>query len=176
MTWFRKDPENVKKLKNNVLNVFMNVWKDEAPSDVRMWGTFKEGEKKIRGRGYSKRYVVFNARAMNGYRDRTHLAYAANVFVNAGHRNLFKQHGVDLDEDMYALSFLLQWIWRSAIRDGKDIYLYIPSKRMRTLLVNWIDVVSKGGDAGCVSVTDACTEESSVLRKTPATIAGTTNL
>lgn len=175
MSWFKKEPDLVKQLKNNVLNVFMNIWKDEAPSGDRMWGTFKEGEHKIRGRGYSKRYVVFNARATNEYSNRTHLAYVANVFVNAGHRNLFKQHGVDLNEDLYALSFLIQWIWRSAIRNGKDIYLYIPSSRMRTLLTEWINVVSKGGDAGWISAKNVCTEESYALLQTPATIAGITS-
>ena len=34
---------------------------------------------------------------------------------------------------------MLQWIWRSAIRDGKPINAYIPSKRMRELLINWMN-------------------------------------
>ena len=46
-----------------------------------------------------------------------------------------------MEEDAYALSELIQWIFRSAIRDGKEIWLYIPSKRMRNLLIDWI-----GGD------------------------------
>ena len=33
---------------------------------------------------------------------------------------------------------MLQFIWRSAIRDGKEIWIYIPSIRMRTLLKKWI--------------------------------------
>ena len=49
-----------------------------------------------------------------------------------------------MDQDGYALSEMLQWIWRSAIRDGKEINLYIPSKRMRTLLTDWIDETSQG--------------------------------
>ena len=176
MTWYKSEPEELRQLKNNVLNLFMHIWKDEASPKERMWGTFKDGEAVIKGRGYSKGYLVFNARAMNNFRNRTHLAYLSNVFVNASHRILFSQRGAVLDEDLYALSAMLQWIWRSAIRDGKDIYLYIPSKRMRTLLVDWIDVVSKGGDAGCVSATNVSTGESSVLRKTPVMTAGITNL
>jgi hypothetical protein len=34
---------------------------------------------------------------------------------------------------------MLQWIFRSAVRDEKEIWLYIPSKRMRDLLVEWMD-------------------------------------
>ena len=37
-------------------------------------------------------------------------------------------------------------IWRSAIRDGKPINLYIPSKRMRELLINWINNTYQGGN------------------------------
>ena len=51
-----------------------------------------------------------------------------------------------MDEDAYALSVMVQWIWRSAIRDGDEIYLYIPSSRMRTLLLDWIEKTSKGGN------------------------------
>ena len=41
---------------------------------------------------------------------------------------------------------MVQWIWRSAIRDGNEVNLYIPSRRMRELLIGWIDSVSKGGN------------------------------
>ena len=39
---------------------------------------------------------------------------------------------------MCALGALLQWAWRSQIRNGKPIDIYIPSERMRELLNNWI--------------------------------------
>ena len=41
---------------------------------------------------------------------------------------------------------MVQWIWRSAIRDGGEVYLYIPSKRMRTILTKWIEKTSKEGN------------------------------
>ena len=47
---------------------------------------------------------------------------------------------IEIDEDGFALSELLQWIWRSQIRQGKPIILYIPSKRMRELLEDFLDV------------------------------------
>ena len=42
-------------------------------------------------------------------------------------------------EQMWALSEMLHWVWRSAIRNGKKITLYIPSKRMRELLLQWLN-------------------------------------
>jgi hypothetical protein len=34
---------------------------------------------------------------------------------------------------------MIQFIWRSAIRDGKPIHLFVPSERMRTLLKDWMN-------------------------------------
>ena len=166
MSWLQRDEENQRKAKNALGNLYKNIWSADGGKRHMMWGTFKGYEEKFRGRGMKKSYLVFNARAMNGYRDKTHLAYLANVYINTGHRNLFVKLGVPIDGDAYALSTLIQWVWRSAIRDGKDIWLYLPSSRMRKLLANWIDEVSKGGGAVCASTdsTSASTAESSVLQ------------
>jgi len=50
---------------------------------------------------------------------------------------------VDVREDEAALSTMVQWIWRSAIRDGEEVWIYIPSKRMRSLLIAWIRDVER---------------------------------
>lgn len=42
------------------------------------------------------------------------------------------------EEDTYALCEVLQFIYHSAIRDGKEILIYIPSRRIRNLLTNFI--------------------------------------
>ena len=47
--------------------------------------------------------------------------------------------GVSVDEDTWALSELIQWVFRSAIRENKEINVYIPSERMRNLLVEWLN-------------------------------------
>jgi len=53
-------------------------------------------------------------------------------------KNFFTMNNISVDEDGFALSEMLQFIWRSAIREGKDIWVYIPSIRMRNLLKQWI--------------------------------------
>lgn len=50
-----------------------------------------------------------------------------------------ESRGVKVDQDQYALSALVQWIFRSAIRDGKPINLFIRSERMRGLLLDWLN-------------------------------------
>ncbi len=48
------------------------------------------------------------------------------------------QRGVTINEDLYGLSEMIQWIWRSRIRKGESINIYIPSMRMRNLLDAWM--------------------------------------
>ena len=112
-------------------------------SAQRMWGVYKDYIPALRGNGYSTKHVTFNERATNKYKDRTDLAYLVNLFMNTGLKNFYAKHGVDANNDDYALSVMVQWIWRSAIRDGKEINLYLPSSRMRRLLMNWMDDVKR---------------------------------
>ena len=67
------------------------------------------------------------------------LAYLSNIFLNPILKNYCIKKGAKVNEDLYSLSELVQWIWRSSIREGNDINLYIPSSRMRALLVDWLD-------------------------------------
>ena len=145
-SWFDRGDECVAQLKNNVYNCFCNIWRD-VPAERKLWGTFNCAFGKLKGKGYTKGFLNFNAKATNAYRDRDTLVYAVNVFMNANECQFYKKRGVNADRDLYALSILVQWLWRSAIRDGKEIQIYIPSKRMRTLLIDWINSFSKGGDA-----------------------------
>jgi hypothetical protein len=64
---------------------------------------------------------------------------------------LDKNDGVQVDRDMYALSVLIQWMFRSAVRKGEEVWLYIPSRRMRTLLTQWLDNLAEGKDLTPIS-------------------------
>ena len=78
-------------------------------------------------------------RASNKYVNKNSVAYPVNRYIDPGIKNFFLKHGVSTDEDGYALSEMLQFIWRSAIRNGREIWVYIPSIRMRNLLKKWIE-------------------------------------
>lgn len=145
LSWFERGGDEVEQLKKNVYNFFRNICGSTAAK--RLWGSYKVGLYKIRGKGYSNAFLNFNAKATNKYRDRNTLVYASNVFMNVREKTFYQMHGIEVDEDIYALSIMVQWIWRSAIRDGEDVTIYIPSRRMRTLLENWIDSLSEGGNA-----------------------------
>ncbi|TPG68919.1 hypothetical protein EEL31_10520 [Brevibacillus laterosporus] len=135
--WYHEKKHMHGKMKNNVLNFFTNKLKSK--SDFNMWTTFADYESKLKGKGYAKGFVSCTSRATNEYKDKTALAYTINRFLHPVIANYFISKGVKVNGDLNALQELIQWIWRSAIREDKEINLYIPSKRMRGLLIKWLD-------------------------------------
>lgn len=136
-TWYQKNERTgLKVLKNHAYNYFHNVMK--SSSEFNMWTAFKKYRNKVKGKGYAAGFLPANARATNEYKDRTAVAYLINRYVRPSIEQFFSKHGVKIDEDQFALSEMLQFVFRSAVREGKEINLYIPSRRMRTLLINWL--------------------------------------
>lgn len=142
VAWFTRDKFNINKplikaLKNNIYNYFRTITKSSSESN--MWTTFKNFKKLLQGNGYSRGFVSVNVRATNEFKHKTNLAYCANIYMNPILKQFFSQKDVKVNESKYALSELVQWIWRSAIREGNHINIYIPSQRMRTIMINWLN-------------------------------------
>lgn len=132
--------------KRKLSSYFNYITKSKSSNNIV--GIYGSGEQKdtdalweiLKNDGYSKARTNFNLKATNKYSDCHTLAYMVNIFTG----NIFdhyKKLGYEVDEDNYALSTMLQWIWRSAIRKGEPITLYVPSSRMRNLLKEWIEQV-----------------------------------
>lgn len=158
--------DGITAIQRNTRNYFRNICKS-SPNEI-MWTTFKDYHGMISGKGYTRIrnltpeekqlptrqlnrvtnmtqcFVACNARATNDFAERTTLAYLINRYCDGFTKRYFsnKNHieGTDihLDEDYFALSCMLQWIWRSQIRNGKPINIYIPSSRMRNMLEKWL--------------------------------------
>ena len=141
-SWFQRAVKGTgdlkEQLRKNVNNFFLNYNRDK-PSKSRLWATYKVAEGVLRGKGYYYSDIAFNAKATNSFRERNVLAYCVNIFMQPNEKTYLINNGVKVLEDEYALSVMIQWIWRSAIRDGGEIWIYIPSKRMRDLLQKWIE-------------------------------------
>lgn len=136
-----KDEEVMKTLSKNLLNFFRRYCVDK--SELHMWTTFKEYKSTLKGKGFTKGFVPCNSRATNQYSNKTNCAYVLNRYLNPFYKNFFNQRNIEIDEDKFALSEMLQWIWRSAIRNNESINLYIPSERMRSLLIDFMNSTSK---------------------------------
>lgn len=146
--------KDTKRLRNN-LRLFFMQYKDRGVAKL-MWTTFKEDAPKLYGDNnrYSRSFLQLHARATNDYKDRDIVVYLVNRFVDPNISKFFAKNGVTVDSDEFALSEMLQWIWRSAIRNGKPIDIYIPSSRMRKLFIDWLDKVSVEEVVLCDFVTD----------------------
>lgn len=139
LNWFAKNPSQLKTLKNNVFNFTRNVCKAKA-GDI-LWTTYSDYRDALASNGFKKGFLAVNAKATNDFSDRTVVSYVANRFVSPDIKNYFysQDENIRFDVDAYALSEMLQFIWRSAIRVGKPINIYVPSARMRGLLEKWIE-------------------------------------
>lgn len=138
-SWFNNgnNCKNIKTLKDRLYNFFRN--KSQAKGNEIIWTTFKDCKGKLKGKGFSDSFLACNCKATNDYADRKYLAYCLNFFMNPEIKKFFQTQGIKVDEDGYALSEMIQWIWRSRIRKGESIVVYIPAKRMRDMFVEWLN-------------------------------------
>lgn len=135
-----RNPVSCAKMRDGLYNVLRHYYSGKSGNS--MWTSFKAQKDRLTPNGFKNCFVSCSCRATNEYRGKKNLAYCVNIFFNPFLKRYFEEHGCVVDEDKYALSEMIQWIWRSAIRDGHEINIYIPSKRMRNLLTNWLNEVS----------------------------------
>ena len=126
-------------------NIKERVWK--VGNEEILWTTVRGQNDRVKDnlskQGFKSNFVPINMRATNEYRYKTHLMYIYNKYMKPDLKIIF---GMDINEDIYALSDLIQWIFRSAIRDDKPINLFLPSERMRDLVNrsdNYFDLMYK---------------------------------
>jgi hypothetical protein len=138
-SWYTKDEKyKCKLLKKTIYNYFHNIVKSK--SDLNMWTTFATFRGRLKGSGYTKGFVSCNSRATNQYASKHYLVYMVNRFESPIIVNYFYSRGnIDIDQEYYALAEFIQWIWRSGIRNNEEIYLFVPSLRMRKLLIDWLN-------------------------------------
>lgn len=133
-------------LKKNLDNFFKNRCKTHK--DFNLWTTYIDAKTSVMNSRCNVNFVPYNIKATNQYRHCTSVAYLVNNFPNTFLVAMITKRNSKrkFDQDMWALSEMLQMLFRSAIRGDKDkgdesrhIKLYIPSERMRTLLENWLN-------------------------------------
>lgn len=136
-TWIENNNSIHKKIAASTENIFKKVFKTKSSANA--FTTFKIFRVKLKGKRYASGFISINARATNDFRHKKSMAYLGNRYFTPQERNFFNNRGIQLDEDKWALSELIQWVWRGCIRDNKPMNLFIPSLRMRNLLKDWLD-------------------------------------
>lgn len=129
--------DDLKLVKNNVSNYFKNIIKGK--SGENMWTTLLNYKHLLKGDGYTKGFIEITARATNAFAHKKNLAYVYDRFMNPVIYNFFKDKGITPKQDIYSASEIVQWVFRSAVRKGEEINIYIPSKRMRKIFIQWLN-------------------------------------
>lgn len=141
--------EQLSKVQNAILNVSRKA-EDKStvmftfPKDM-LPGVTKRTRRDVRVHGFidesSETYWVYcGTKATNQYDYKDTLIHGVNRYCVPAVSGYLRDYGFPVKEDEYALSEMIQWIWRSAIRkpEGK-IRLAILSERMRRIFNAWLD-------------------------------------
>lgn len=101
----------------------------------------RSGKAHVAVRGYKDRHKAWNCKGTNDYINCDTVVYMMNIYPNLSVEKYLNDKGGDWDRDEYALSSMLQFLWRSCIREGKPVTFIIPNPRMRNLFLDWLHEV-----------------------------------
>lgn len=143
-SWYKRSVQGDMKKFVEIRNRIRGVQKNYFRCKLRdfIWTSFSKYAGMIGDKNIKSRFVECNRRAVNDYGDCHYLAYGIGLYAHPDCYNYFLYMGYTMDTDKWALSEMLQWIWRSAIRNGEEVWVYVPSRRMRELLEQWVEQVS----------------------------------
>ena len=151
--WFKRARADssgslVKSLKGCFRSAYKIMKRHGITSRTFMFTTFSDYRTLLQSDGRHfptlKRFLPCNTKATNDYSECTGVAYLCNRYFDVTCCNFLSQKAEEtgnpdlkFDNDNYALSELLQFIWRSNVRvkeSDKPVYVWVPDKRMRKLL------------------------------------------
>lgn len=151
-TWFKNASVHQKSKVKKAMEAAVNTHR--AKRGEVFWTTFKNRREALEGRGYSQvcvqtssegkevrldPFLPFNIKGINAYMDFNFAMYMVNVYKHPTEISYLKSKGVDFDQDLYALSECIQWLWRGCIRQGKPMKALIASRRMMKLVEDWMN-------------------------------------
>lgn len=100
-----------------------------------------KGKPKIRVVGYpaTECFLYVGTKATNKHSHKSVVIHAFNRYPMVSVSSYLQDYVFPIEPDHFALSEMIQFIWRSAIRDGKQIHLCIIPTRMKRLFTEWLD-------------------------------------
>ena len=140
--WYQTHTDDIKTLVSS-----FNKWRERhIPAEYRkgyFWTTFKaykEAVAKTTKKITTKKFVSCTAKATNAYSGCHVVGVFMQRFLNVPIKQFLSAQGIKVNEEEYALSELLQFVWRSNIRteDTAPVYVFIGSKDLYARLSAWI--------------------------------------
>lgn len=149
-TWYNKNASlaDLQKISNALFSVYSKYGDRDsfiftAPKSLADYQYIKK--EKITRHILSKRipkdvnWIYCGTKATNIWAHKTVAVHAYNRYVNTAIKAYLQDYGTPPDDDRFALSEMVQWVYRTQIRDDKPIQLCVMSQRMKGLLTNWLD-------------------------------------
>ena len=145
--WLNMDSVNVTKVESTLSNIFRQYDADDCGFTVPKYRvTRQQGEKKYQlvkpnGKVHKEgreTWIYPKCRATNDYSNKKVMVYALDVYPNTAVQAYLTDMGLPVDRDLYALSQLVQWLWRGCIRNGEEMTVAVLAPRMRKLFEKWL--------------------------------------
>lgn len=143
--WYKFNKDKLPMMKASIEKSVKEMGKGNV-----FWTTFKDYQSDLQGLRYTKRvkvaglaeprspFVAKNMRASNEYADCCNCVHTVNVYPHTTLSSYLSKEGVKIEEEIYAVSELIQFIFRGSIRNHKPMKVLILSNRMRNLLREWL--------------------------------------
>jgi hypothetical protein len=157
-TWWNSLTKEDTKFVNSIANLISNTANQYGitPEDV-VWtcpkanaqGLLKEKKIKLNPKGFVRYtdedgakhscWLSVHTRATNDYSHKKLVAHCYNRYPLQAIKTYLITCGAPIDEPRYAISSLLQFTWRSQIRNDKPIVLLIANHRMYEFMIRWLN-------------------------------------
>ena len=122
---------------NILITCVKDAWKREVLDKAANDNKYKPGPFAKNSRLWESCWIPNTTRGTNDFAHCSHLIYLfdqyPNPFVTRWLGTCSKEFA-----DAYALTELIQWVWRSRVRREEPITIYLPSTRMRMLFERWL--------------------------------------
>jgi hypothetical protein len=91
------------------------------------------------GYNYKECFLFCGIKATNEFNHKNVLVHAFNRHPLVSVSSYLQDYGFPIQADEFALSELIQWVWRSRIRNGEPIKICFLSPRMESIFTSWVD-------------------------------------
>ena len=150
-TWYRTKAtaEDIKTISNFIRTVCLNekvLSKDVSwcVPKFRVDKATKVSKNLVKPKGFivdsdgNPCYLSVTTRATNKYRNKKLMIHCFDRYPHISVASYLEDYGYKVDSSVFALSEMLQWLWRGCIRDDKPMTVAIGSKRMCNLFNDWL--------------------------------------
>lgn len=84
-------------------------------------------------------FLACSIRATNEYASKRLAVHAYSLHPNQSVKAYLQDLGYECDDKIYALTTLIQWLWRGCIRNEEEMQVAILSDRMNSIFLEWLN-------------------------------------